>query len=255
MDRMMLDKIRRLRLMDDDFMTKVFENDKTCTEIMLWIILDRRDIEVMSVETQKTVSSIEGHSVRLDIVAKDSTGRIFNVEIQRRDRSNEKQRARYYCSVLDTSCLGKGQDYNRLPDVYVIFIMEKDIFGQGEPVYRVEKTLNGKYPYDDGRHIIFVNGATDADTSIGALMHDFRCTDPSEMKIPELQTRVRYFKESAEGVNAMCKLLEDMCDETKLMTWIEDARSIIENFHFSKEAAVRGLNIPMEYRETVLAAL
>ena len=193
MNQMMLDRIRQLRLMDDDFMTKVFENDKVCTEIMLWIILDRRDIEVMSVETQKVINSIEGHSVRLDIVAKDSTGRIFNVEIQRRDRSNEKHRARYYCSVLDTSCLGKGQDYNRLPDVYVIFITETDIFGHGEPIYRVEKTLNGKYPYDDGRHIIFVNGATDADTSIGALMHDFRCTDPDEMKIPELQTRVKYF--------------------------------------------------------------
>ena len=255
MDQMMLDKIRQLRLMDDDFMTKVFENDKVCTEIMLWIILDRRDIEVISVQTQKTVNSIEGHSVRLDIVAKDSTGRIFNVEIQRRDRSNEKQRARYYCSVLDTSCLGKGQDYNQLPDVYVIFIMEKDIFGFGEPVYRVEKTLNGKYPYDDGRHILFVNGATDADTSIGALMHDFRCTDPSEMKIPELQTRVKYFKESEEGVNAMCKLLEDMCDETKLTTWIESVKNLMASLTIDKAAAARLLMIPAEYRDTVLAAL
>ena len=259
----MLERIRQLCLMDDEFMTKVFEDDPVCTEIMLRIILERDDIEVLSVETQKTINSLEGHSVRLDIVAKDASGKIFNVEVQRKDSGNERRRARYYCSVLDCVSLGKGQDYSELPDVYVIFIMEKDIFGDGEPVYRVGQTLNGRSAYEDGRHIVFVNGAAQTDTAIGMLMHDFRCRNADEMKIPQLRARVKHFKDSEEGAFVMSGILDEMREEvareteakTRLADWINAAKSIIENFHFTKETAVRGLNIPLEYRDTVLAAL
>ena len=40
-----LELIRRLRLIDDDFMEKVFE-DKACAELLLRIILERDDLTV-----------------------------------------------------------------------------------------------------------------------------------------------------------------------------------------------------------------
>mgnify|MGYP000359046679 FL=1 len=43
-----LERIRKLRLLDDDFMNKVFE-DKKCTELLLRIILDRTDLKVKKV--------------------------------------------------------------------------------------------------------------------------------------------------------------------------------------------------------------
>ncbi len=41
-------------------------------------------------------------------------------------------------------------------------------------------------------------------------MYNFACTDPADMYYETLADRVRYFKESKEGVTIMCKVLEDM---------------------------------------------
>ena len=41
------------RLLDDDFMTAVFEENIEATQLLLNIILERDDMEVISVETQK----------------------------------------------------------------------------------------------------------------------------------------------------------------------------------------------------------
>ena len=51
-------------------------------------------------------------------------------------------------------------------------------------------------------------------------MHDFACTDPADMYYETLADRVRYFKESKEGVTLMCKVLEDMRYES----WQEGVR-------------------------------
>lgn len=41
-----LDRIKRLRLIDDVFMSKCFENNIECTELVVRIILDRMQIPV-----------------------------------------------------------------------------------------------------------------------------------------------------------------------------------------------------------------
>ena len=46
-------------------------------------------------------------------------------------------------------------------------------------------------------------------------MHDFSCTDPSEMYFNVLADRVRFFKESKEGVAIMCKAMEDMRNQER----------------------------------------
>ena len=45
-------------------------------------------------------------------------------------------------------------------------------------------------------------------------MHDFFCTDADDMHYKELADKVRYFKEDEKGVEAMCKVMEDMRNET-----------------------------------------
>ena len=45
-------------------------------------------------------------------------------------------------------------------------------------------------------------------------MHDFYCTDPKDMNYKILAERVRYFKEDEKGVATMCRVMEDMRNET-----------------------------------------
>ena len=65
-----LQRLRGFRLLDDDFMSKVFE-DKDCVEFLLQIILKRDDLKVTSVSSQYVIKNLQGRSVRLDILAVD----------------------------------------------------------------------------------------------------------------------------------------------------------------------------------------
>ena len=45
-------------------------------------------------------------------------------------------------------------------------------------------------------------------------MHDFSCIDAADMYYGTLADRVRFFKESKEGIEIMCKAMEDMRNES-----------------------------------------
>ncbi|MDE7266957.1 MAG: hypothetical protein K2N89_05780, partial [Lachnospiraceae bacterium] len=120
-------------------------------------------------------------------------------------------RARYHSSVLDVENLHSGQEFKELPDTYIIFIIEKDFYGKGKPVYPIERInlATGK-SFEDGEHILYVNGEYRGDSAIGKLMHDFNCTRADDMNFELMADRTRYLKENPKGVNEMCQIMEDM---------------------------------------------
>lgn len=140
-DKKDLERLARLRLLDDDFMTKVFE-DKECAEILLQIILDRKDLKVLRVQVQYTVKNLQGRSVRLDILAVDETGKIYDIEIQRDDKGAGTKRARYNSSMLDANITEPGEEFEKLPETYVIFITENDAFGWTLLIYHIDRTIH-----------------------------------------------------------------------------------------------------------------
>ena len=206
-----LARLRQLRLIDDDFFSKCFDNDTACVQLVLQIVLDKPDLNVVDVRTQVFVENLLNRSVRLDVLATDSEGRKFNIEIQRSDKGAGRKRARYNSSMMDVNLLEKGNDFEALPETYVIFITENDVIGLGEAVYEIERCFvkSGKR-FGDGSHILYVNGSYRDDSPVGKLMHDFSCTDPSDMCYTVLADRARFFKESKEGNAIMSKILEDM---------------------------------------------
>lgn len=210
-----LRRLRSFRLLDDDFMTKCFDGDVKYIQMVLRIILDMPDFVVVDVRTQVFVENLLNRSVRLDILATDKTGRKINVEVQRSDKGAGQKRARYNSSMMDANLLRKGEDFDGLPETYVVFITEHDVIGDGQPLYKVERYISGSGKrFEDGSHIIYVNGSYRDETPIGRLMHDFSCTNPADMYYKELAERVRFFKESKEGVAIMCKAMEDMRNES-----------------------------------------
>ncbi|MCM1027948.1 MAG: PD-(D/E)XK nuclease family transposase [Roseburia sp.] len=210
-----LQRLSGFRLLDDDFLTKCFEKDTASIELVLKIILEKPDIKVLDVRTQVFVENLLNRSVRFDILATDSTGTKINVKIQRADKGAGRKRARYNSSMMDANLLKKGEDFEELPETWVVFITENDVMGKGLPLYQIERCLLGtNEKFEDGSHILYVNGAYRGDTPIGKLMHDFSCTNAADMYYKPLADRVRFFKESKEGILIMCKVMEDMRQES-----------------------------------------
>lgn len=242
-----LQRLRGFRLLDDDFFTKCFENDPGCIQLVLQVVLDMPDLKVLDVRTQVFVENLLNRSVRLDVLATDSEGRKINVEIQRSDRGAGRKRARYHSSMMDASLLLKGKDFDELPETYVIFITEHDVIGQGEPVYQIERCIlkTGEL-FDDGSHILFVNGAYRGDTPMGKLMHDFSCTNAADMNYGVLADRVKFFKESKEGILAMCRAMEEMRSQTLREGMVEVAKRLLSDGTLSLEKIAECVGLPLD---------
>lgn len=222
-----LQRLRGLRLLDDNFMTKVFE-DKDCSEVLLQVVLDRDDLTIREVHSQYGLNNIQGRSARLDILAVDEQNRAYNIEIQRNDRGAEVRRARYNSGLMDANITEPGDRYDQLYETYVIFITENDILKAGLPIYHIDRMIRetGK-EFGDGAHIIYVNSQIKDDTKLGRLMQDFTCTNPNDMNYSVLAQRVRYFKEDTKGVATMCRAFEEVREEGKREERVEFARSML----------------------------
>ena len=241
-----LQRLRGFRLLDDDFLTKCFEGDTASIELVLQIVLEKPDLKVLDVRTQVFVENLLNRSVRLDILATDSTGAKLNVEVQRSDKGAGRKRARYNSSMMDANLLKKGEDFDKLPETWVIFITENDVMGKGLPLYPIERCFLGTGErFEDGSHILYVNGAYRGDTPIGKLMHDFSCTDAADMYYGTLADRVRFFKESKEGIEIMCRAMEDMRNQTLKEGMINVAKKMLEDgtITLEKIAEFVGLSI------------
>lgn len=162
-----LQRLSRFRLFDDNFLTKCFEGDTDCIELVLQIILEKPDLKVLDVRTQ-----------------------VFNL-------------------------LQKSEDFDALPETWVIFITENDVIGKGLPLYQIERCfLETGEKFGDDSHILYVNGAYRSNTPIGKLMHDFSCSNAEDMYYRTLADKVRFFKENKEGIEIMCRAMEDMRNQT-----------------------------------------
>ena len=205
-----LQRIQSLRLLDDDFMNKVFE-DKACAEFLLQIILERTDLTVQKVHSQHNLKNLQGRSVRLDLLATDEAGRVYNIEVQRSDKGAGAKRARYNSSLIDANITEPGDNYENLNETYVIFITEHDVLKAGRPIYHIDRMIQETNAlFGDGSHILYVNAQIKDNTALGQLMHDFACTKAEEMHYPILAKRVRYFKEEQEGVATMSRIFEEI---------------------------------------------
>ena len=205
--------VENFRLMDDTFMSKCLEHAPECIELILQIILGKRDLKVVKSQTEYPIKSLQGRGVRFDVFARDSEGKEYDIEIQRADKGAEPKRARYNSSLMDANALKSGEDFGGLRDTYVIFITENDVMGDVQEVYVYDRTerKSGKR-LGDGTHIIYVNGATRSETEIGKLVHDLLCRDEAKMYFDLLRKRVSEFKNSEKGRQIMCKAVEEYAE-------------------------------------------
>lgn len=217
-----LEQLANYRPLDDDFMRELFRNNLELAQFVLRIIINKPDLKLTKEETQYDLQHLFGErSICLDVFGVDSEGHQYDIEVQRQDFGADPHRARYHSSAMDVDNLKAKKQFSSLPDTYVIFITENDVFGKGKAVYPIERmNLATGEPFNDGEHILYINGAYDNkdDTSeLAKLIHDFRCSKADEMLLQPMADITRYFKETPEGVEYMCKAMEDRINDEKII--------------------------------------
>ncbi len=239
-------------LLDDEFMTIVFDRNTEATELLLNIILGRNDMEVTEVVAQREYKNpvTGGRSIKLDIYAKGSDGKVYDIEVQNENAGADVHRARFHSSMLDTKMLKEKQKFKEIHESYVIFITKNDYMKMGLPLYHVERTIQESGAlFGDGAHIIYVNGSYKNDSDpVGKLMHDFRCTSAVDMFYQELAKSVRHFKETEGGRSQMSKAMEERInrekDKERIDNSFEHIKNLMEAMKMTAEQAMSILKIP-----------
>ena len=147
-------------------------------------------------EIQKTLKpAYESKGVRFDVYVKDSD-RVFDVEIQNKIVADLPKRTRYYQSMIDMDCLLRGEDYENLPESFIIFICKHDPFKKNLPCYSFKSTCkeNSTLLLDDKTTRVFYNVTAynnSEDEQLKAFLH-FVCKNEADDNFTRiLESRIR----------------------------------------------------------------
>lgn len=210
-----IEKVRQLRIIDDTFFRVVARNKLACQEI-LRTLLDDDELIVKEVIPQNEEYGLERSAV-LDAICILGNGTLCNIEMQKADSDDDVKRARFYASIITTNHTPKGTKFRDIPNVKILYITEYDSLSNNQAITHVSRCqlINGKYePIDDGEDIIFANAKASGDDKYSHLLQLFLRNDSFYDELyPELSNTVKYYKESEDGVNEMCEIIEEYARE------------------------------------------
>lgn len=177
-------------------------------------ILEDPKLIVSDVIVQSSERNLYGRSVRLDALCTLGNGSLCNIEIQRSDNDNHLKRARFNASSITVKDSDIGTKFEKVKEVYIVYISEKDFFKAGFTTYHIDKVIreNGM-TIDDGLHEIFVNASVNDGSNIAELMQCFTQKDFDNPKFKAVTRRFKELKETEGGLAAVCKLMDDIVRE------------------------------------------
>ena len=144
-------RIEELDLMDDFLFTEATIDPETAP-LLLKMIIERAvglKVEKLIIEPQKTVNGVDtdSHGIRMDVTAREVTDvegktvRLFDVEPNNIKEVHLPKRNRYYQALTDVKLLETGVDYDKLPDMWTIWILPYDPYGHNYMVYTVKNVV------------------------------------------------------------------------------------------------------------------
>lgn len=123
-------KFQELQLCDAFLFSATMTDPELCRMMLERILGFSIERVVVKVEENLFLNP-EQRGVRLDVYASDENHTMYNVEMQTADKKNLPKRSRLYQAEMDAMALKPGEDFNKLPGSYVIFICTFDLFARG----------------------------------------------------------------------------------------------------------------------------
>ena len=196
-----------------DLLSSVTFEDLLAAQDVLRIMTGMDELIVLRVEPQRSFRNMYGHSSISDVWAEDAAYNQYNLEIQIAENEDHLRRPRFIQSRIDSRCLSTGMEYGELPELYLIFITEKDFLGTNEGSFEIVHRIEGLgCQVDDGVHEIYANleKPVDDDTKQRLLKYikDTNNLEISTEGFENLAKRVNDLKSEEGGLRYMCSVME-----------------------------------------------
>ncbi len=207
-------RAREFRLIDDVFF-EVFAEDKEACQEILQVILGEDELTVFDVVVQSSKRNIYGRSVRLDALCTLGNGKKCNIEVQRADDDDHFRRVRFNASSITVKDSDVGERFERILDLYMVYISEHDFIGGAHTIYHVDKVIRETGELvDDGLYEVYVNTKIKDGSKVSDLMECFIQREIVDHKeFPAISKRVRELKTTEGGAGAVCDIVKKLVDE------------------------------------------
>ena len=126
-----------------NFMFKHVMGNKNLCQYFISNVMQCEVVDLEYIETEKELEPyFDSKCVRLDVIVVDKNNNRYNLEMQVRNVIGKEtklpllpKRARYYQSVMDMDMLQKGQTYDKLSPLVLVFVCAFDLFDERRYVY------------------------------------------------------------------------------------------------------------------------
>ena len=238
--------LQDLTIKDNFLFGAVMQVEENCRGF-LELVLGFPIAHVVVSKEKSMVYHPEYKGVRLDIYAEDENHTHYNVEMQMRKKRALGKRSRYYHSQMVMEALESGEDYETIPDSFVIFVCDFDPFDKELYCYTFgsECEEDKEVELDDGCHTIFLStrGNNDGDVSPELVRFlRFVTADLEESERDFEDGLVRRFQETIREIKAdremggRYMIFEEMLREEKQEGRLEGR---LEGIHAGKLEAKR----------------
>ncbi len=218
--------IKDMDLMDDFLFGESMMNEETAVPMAKLIIERATGLKVKNLEItcQKVINGLDAeyHGVRLDVAANEinvkernaETVRLYDIEPNNGETDDLPRRDRYYQSLMDVKLLETGTDYEKLPELWSIWILPKDPFGGNRMIYTVKNVVEEmpEIEYNDGVRKIFLYtggeiGGSQELKNLLRYLEDTRRENAVDAELKKLHSGIERLRNSREiGVRYMLEL-------------------------------------------------
>ena len=218
--------VMEMDLIDDFLFGESLMNSETAVPMAKMIIERATGLKVknLTINCQKTINGLdtEYHGIRLDVSASEvnireeqaETVRVFDIEPNNTKTGSLPKRNRYYQALMDVKLLETSVDYDRLPELWSIWILPYDPFGGNRMIYTVKNVVEEmpRIEYNDGMRKIFLytDGEIGGSMELKNMLRYIRRTSQCNAVDPELEklhSGIVRLKNSREiGVRYMLEL-------------------------------------------------
>lgn len=202
---------KNLRIIDDALFRLIGTRKAVCQEI-LRTLLDDDKLIVKSVTTQKAEVSIN-RGIVLDALCILKDDSLCNIEMQKVDSSNDIKRVRFHASLITANHTPKNTEFDKIPNVKILYITEYDALGNGQAVTHISRCQLHKKTYkpiNDGEDIIFANAKCRKRNEHTRLLKLFLKKESFYDELyPALSEAIKHYKDTEKGRDEVCKSIED----------------------------------------------
>ena len=279
--------LEEMDVIDNFLFTELAYDEETGSEVCRMILepVLKRKVGNIRFSAQKVVPGVSetGHGIRMDaFIMEDDDGTgvtdagVYDIEPDKKDalKTSLPKRVRYYGDLIDVQLLSTGTDYDKLPELVIIFILSYDPFGQSAMYYEAGTVLktHPEVPYDDGIRRIYLytegelpENADDYDRDLQKLLKymakstEENVTDDTTKRLDEIvktakkkkEIGVRYMKSWEREQELLAEGKAEGKEEEKLIS----IKNLMNTMKWTAAQAMQALNIPEDDRTKYSAML